>query len=62
MPAVRVSGEVKIGKRNFLGVGSAILQQIKVGSDTVIGANSVVIRSTKDRNTYVGNPACIVKY
>ena len=62
MPAVRVSGEVKIGQRNFLGVGSAILQQIKVGSDTVIGANSVVIRSTKDRNTYVGNPACIVKY
>lgn len=62
MPAVRVSGEVKIGQRNFLGVGSAILQQIKVGSDTVIGANSVVVRSTKDRNTYVGNPACIVKY
>lgn len=62
MPAVRVSGGVRIGKRNFLGVGSAILQQIKVGCDTVIGANSVVIRSTKDGNTYVGNPACIVKY
>lgn len=62
MPAVRISGEVMIGTRNFFGVSSVILQQIKIGCDTVIGANSTIIRKTKDKNTYVGNPASIVKY
>lgn len=62
MPGVRLSGEVQIGNRNFLGVSSVVLQQIKIGDETVIGANSVIIRKTKDKNTYVGNPACIVKY
>lgn len=62
MPAVRISGEVIIGTRNFFGVASVVLQQVKIGCDTVIGANSTIIRKTKDENTYVGNPASIVKY
>lgn len=62
MPGVRVSGEVRIAERNFLGVGSIVLQQVKIGSDTVIGAGSVIIRKTKDGNTYLGNPATIMKY
>ena len=62
MPAVRVSGEVHIGDCNFMGVSSVILQQITIGNNTVIGANSTIIRKTKDGNTYVGNPAQIVKY
>lgn len=62
MPAVRVSGEVNIGERNFFGVSSVILQQITIGNDTVIGANSTVLRKTKDGNTYIGNPASIIKY
>ncbi|WP_455635081.1 hypothetical protein [Parabacteroides sp.] len=62
MPSVRVSGEVRIEERNYFGVGSIVLQQVMIGSDTVIGAGSVVIRKTKDGNTYLGNPATIVKY
>ena len=62
MPAVRISGEVSIGERNFFGVSSVVLQRIKIGNDTVIGANSTILRKTKDGNTYVGNPALIVKY
>ncbi len=62
MPSVKVSGEVQIAERNYFGVGSIVLQQVKIGSDTVIGAGSVIIRKTKDGNTYLGNPATIVKY
>lgn len=62
MPGIRVSGEVQIKERNYFGVGSIVLQQVKVGSDTVVGAGSVIIRKTKDGNTYLGNPATIVKY
>lgn len=62
MPAVRISGEVSIGDYNYFGVSSVILQQIKIGNKTIIGANSTIIRKTKDEQTYVGNPALIVKY
>lgn len=62
MPAVRISGEVNIGNCNFMGVASVVLQQVSIGNDTVVGANSTIIRKTKDGNTYMGNPAQIVKY
>ncbi|MEF9924087.1 MAG: serine acetyltransferase [Muribaculaceae bacterium] len=62
MPAVRVSGEVLIGNNNFFGVSSIILQQIKIANGIVLGANSVMMRTPKDNETYVGNPAKIIKY
>lgn len=30
---------------------------MKIGNETVIGGNSIVIRKTNDGNTYVSNPA-----
>ena len=62
MPAVRISGNVHIGECNYFGVSSVVLQQIVIGNKTVVGANSTVIRKTKDGQTYVGNPATMVKY
>ena len=62
MPGVRISGETNIGNENYFGVDSIILQRVKIGSDTIVGAGSVIIRKTKDGNTYLGNPATIVKY
>lgn len=62
MPAVRISGEVIVGDGNFFGVSSVVLQQVQVGKDTVVGANSLIIRKTKDGQTYMGNPASIIKY
>ena len=51
-----------IGECNFFGVSSVVLQQITIGRNTIIGANSLVIRKTKDGETYVGSPAVKVKY
>lgn len=62
MPAVKISGGVNIGRRNFLGVNSVVLQYKTIGNDTVIGASSVVLRNTKDGGTYVGNPAKKIQY
>lgn len=62
MPSTRISGEVVIGDCNYFGVASVVLQQVTVGNKTVIGANSTIIRKTKDGNTYMGNPATLVKY
>ena len=57
MPSCNISGGVKIGNCNFLGVQSVVLQYIKIGNNTRIGANSVIMRKTKDGYLYIGNPA-----
>lgn len=61
MSSVNISGGIEIGDYNFFGVQSVLLQYIKVGNNTRVGANSVVIRNTKDGNLYVGNPAVKMK-
>ena len=57
MPAVRISGEVKIGDGNFFGIASIILQQIKIGNNVRLGAGSVLMTKPKDGLLYIGNPA-----
>lgn len=57
MPSVNISGGVLMGNRNFMGLQSAILQYLKVGNDTRIGAGAIVMRNTKDGYLYTGIPA-----
>lgn len=57
MPSCNISGGVTIGDCNFLGVQSVVLQNVKIGNNTRVGANSVIIRKTKDGYLYIGNPA-----
>lgn len=57
MPSVNISGGVTIGDRNFFGVKSTILQYLKVGNDTTIGANALVTKDTEDGLLYIGIPA-----
>ena len=61
MPNVNISGGVVIGNGNFFGVQSVVLQYIKIGNNTRIGANSVIMRKTKDDCLYIGNPAIRAK-
>ena len=62
MPDIRVSGAVTIGNGNFFGVGSTILQLIKIGDNVRLGAGSVLISKPKDNCLYLGNPAKIMRY
>lgn len=62
MPSVSISGEVSIIELNFFGVSSTVLQRLKIGKNTIVGANSLITRSTKDNETYVGSPATILRY
>lgn len=57
MPSCNISGGVTLGDANFFGVQSVVLQYIKIGNDTRVGANSVIMRKTKDGYLYIGNPA-----
>ena len=60
MPNVNISGGVTIGDGNFFGVKSTVLQYQKIGSNTTIGAASVILKDTEDNATYYGNPARVI--
>ena len=50
-----------IGDRVDIGAGACILGEVNVGSDAVIGANSVVVKDVQPRATMFGVPARPVK-
>lgn len=61
-PSVNVSGNVTIGEESEVGTGTQIIQGIKVGKETIIGAGAVVVKNLPDKCTAVGSPAKPIKF
>ncbi len=51
---------IEIGEGSFLGIGTVVMMNVRIGKHVVIGANSVVKRSIPDYSVADGNPAVIV--
>ena len=60
-PSVNISGNVDIGTGCDLGTGSIIIQGIKIGHWTIVGAGAVVVRDLPPNVTAVGSPAKPIK-
>mgnify|MGYP001275084311 CR=1 FL=1 len=60
-PGVITGGDVQIGKRSVIGIGSTVKNNIEIGSDSVIGAASYVNKNIPDSSIYYGTPAKLVK-
>jgi sugar O-acyltransferase (sialic acid O-acetyltransferase NeuD family) len=56
-PGVHLCGNVRIGARTLVGVGSSARPGVSVCDDVVLGAGSVVIRDIAEPGTFAGNPA-----
>jgi len=54
-------GRVLIRSGSWIGSGSVIMPGIKIGVNSVVGANSVVTRDVPDYSIVAGNPARLVK-
>ena len=54
-------GKVIIGKNVWIGEGAAILPGVKIGENSIIGANSVVTKDIPSNCLAVGNPAQIIR-
>ncbi len=52
---------VEICEQAFLGVGVAVMPNVRIGKHCIIGANSVVTKSLPDYSICVGSPARVVK-
>lgn len=62
MPSVNISGEVKIEKSVYIGTGVKIINQLEIGSNTIVGAGAVVSKSLPANCTAVGIPAKPIKF
>lgn len=60
-PGVNIAGTVEVGTRSWLGIGSSISNNIKISSDCILGAGTVVIKDIIECGTYVGVPCHKVK-
>ena len=56
-PGSHLCGNVRIGARTLVGVGSSIRPGIVVADDVELGAGSVVVRDIAEAGTFAGNPA-----
>ena len=61
MPNCNISGGVSIEECTYWGTGSIIINNLKVGRNTIIGAGSVVVRDVPSNVTVAGVPAKIIK-
>ena len=55
------SKEVIIEENVWLGINAVILKGVKIGKNTVIGANSVVTKSIPENVIAAGNPCKVIK-
>jgi len=53
---------VEIGDGSFLGFGTIVLPNVRIGKHCVIGANSCVTRSIPDYSVAAGNPAVVIRH
>ena len=56
-PGSNLGGNVKVGARSWVGIGSAVKQGVSLGADVTVGAGAVVISDIPDRSVVVGVPA-----
>ena len=56
-PLVAVSGGVTIGEATMLGTHCAVLQNVEIGRDSVVGGSALVIRDVGDKAIVKGVPA-----
>lgn len=61
-PGVHLGGSVHISQDSWIGIGSQVIQGVRIGSNVLVGAGSTVIRDIPDNAVVMGSPARIVRY
>lgn len=59
-PGALLAGRVKVESSAFIGLGAKVIQCLTIGSGSIVGAGSVVIRDVPAGVTVVGAPARIL--
>ncbi|MBN7825079.1 acetyltransferase [Bowmanella dokdonensis] len=60
-PGCSIAGGVEIGRASFLGIGTNVIQGVRIGSNVQTGAGAVVLKDIKNNQLAVGVPARVIK-
>lgn len=60
-PGVHVSGNVTVGMGAQIGTGANIIEKVRIGEWSVIGAGSTIVRDVPPNTTVVGVPGKVIK-
>ena len=60
-PNVALAGGTVVGDYCWLGIGTVTLQLARVGNNSIVGANSTVIKDIPADVTAIGSPAKVIK-
>ena len=60
LPGVNISGMVKVDECVSIGTGTAIIQNVSIGKNTIVGAGAVVVKDLPENCTAVGVPAKLI--
>lgn len=60
-PGAHLAGNVYVGEEAHVGIGSSVIQNIRIGARSIVGAGAVVIRDIPTGETWVGNPARLLR-
>jgi len=58
---VSLAGNVSVATMSWLGIGSCVIQNIRIGTEVIAGAGSVITNDIPDNVTVVGVPATVIK-
>ncbi|MBC6988237.1 MULTISPECIES: acetyltransferase [Hymenobacter] len=61
MPHANVGGEAHLGVGVYLGTNATVINQVRVGARTIVGAGAVAVRDLPADCTAVGVPATVIK-
>jgi len=56
-PGARLAGNVRIGRGTKVGIGASVIERIKIGTHSIIGAGAVVVKDVPDNAVAYGVPA-----
>ena len=54
---ITLAGNVTVGERAWVGIGSSVIQGVTVGAASTVGAGAAVIRDVREATTVAGCPA-----
>lgn len=55
-PGCHIAGNVKIGKFNWIGIGTTMINNITTIDNVLIGAHSLVLKNISQQGTFFGSP------
>jgi UDP-N-acetylbacillosamine N-acetyltransferase len=60
-PGTRLAGNIKVGEGTFVGIGSAIIPDLVLGTQCILGAGSTLLEDLPDHSVAVGTPAKVIQ-